>query len=420
MKETVFARTLVAPAILLVCQLLASIVAAEGETEGTWPQWRGPSRDGRYQGTLWPDKLDEEHLKSLWSVPLGPGYSGPIVATDRVFVTETLEERYEVVRALDRVSGDELWRAQWEGAMRVPFFAAANGSWIRSTPAFDGQSLYVAGMRDVLICLDSASGETRWRVDFVEALGTPLPEFGFASSPLLVGDALYVQAGAGFIRMNPGDGTIVWRTLEDSGGMYGSAFSSPVQAEIQGQSQLIVQTRSLLAGVDPADGRVLWQHEVPAFRGMNILTPTVIDDKIFTSSYGGRSTMLAVTRSADTWQVEEVWTHKSQGYMSSPVVIGGHIYLHLRNQRFICLDAGTGEEKWTSTPFGKYWSMVVNGDRILALDQRGELLLLRGQPEQFELLDRRKIADDSWAHVAVSGDEVFVRALDALTAYRWR
>ena len=30
-----------------------------------------------------------------------------------------------------------------------------------------------------------------------------------------------------------------------------------------------------LAGVDPESGDVLWSQEVPAYRGMNILTPTV-------------------------------------------------------------------------------------------------------------------------------------------------
>ena len=115
----------------------------------------------------------------------------------------------------------------------------------------------------------------------------------------------------------------------------------------------------------------------------------------------------------------ETWNHKSQGYMSSPVVIEGHIYLHLRNQRFVCLDVKSGEECWTSTPFGKYWSMIVSGNNILALDQCGELLLMKASPEEFKLISRRQVAEDCWAHLAVAGDQVFVRDLQAIKVFKW-
>ena len=119
--------------------------------------------------------------------------------------------------------------------------------------------------------------------------------------------------------------------------------------------------------------------------------------------------------------MSEAWNENIQAYMSTPVVIGGHAYLHLKNRRFTCLDLRTGERKWTTAPYGKYWSLVANGDRILALDERGELLLIRATPEKFDLVDRRKIADDStWAHLAVCGSELFVRELDAIAAYRWK
>jgi outer membrane protein assembly factor BamB len=303
--------------------------------------------------------------------------------------------------------------------MKVPFFAASNGSWIRATPAYDGERLYVAGMRDVLVCLDGQSGKVLWKCDFVAETGSSLPSFGFVSSPLVVGEHVFVQAGASFSKLDKFSGKIVWQTLQDNGGMYGSAFSSPILAELAGVPQFVVQTRSTLAGVDAETGAELWSEDIPAFRGMNILTPTVIGDGVFTSSYGGRSAFFKISREGSTWNVEEVWNHKSQGYMSSPVVIDGYLYLHLRNRRFVCLNAATGEERWTSKPFGKYWSLIANGDQLLALDQRGELLLIEASPEEFKLIDRRQVADDSWAHLAVSGNEVFVRDLAAMKRFHW-
>jgi outer membrane protein assembly factor BamB len=387
----------------------------------TWPQWRGPLRNGFvHPETGWPDQIGENSLKEVWRLPFGPSYSGPIVSRDQIFVTETEDSKNEVVRALDRKTGKQQWEVRWKGAMRVPFFAMANGSWIRATPAFDGKSLFVAGMRDVLVSLDAESGDERWRVDFVADFDKPLPSFGFVSSPLVTDRHIYVQAGGAVRKLDKDSGKQVWATLDDGGGMYGGAFSSPVIATLDGQKQLLVQTRQKLAGVDLDTGEVLWSESIRAFRGMNILTPTVFHDSVFTSSYGGKSLLFSIDRKKDLFEADEVWSNTTQAYMSTPVFIDNHAYLHLRNQRFTCIDLKTGERKWTSKPYGKYWSLVANGDKILALDQRGELLLIRATPEEFDLLDTRKISDSStWAHLAVCGKEVFVRELKALAVYRW-
>ena len=410
---------------LLLATLLTAILSiatsAKSETSA-WPQWRGPTRDGQFTGPTWPEKLDTNHLRQLWRVELGPSYSGPIVAGNRVFTTESKDKKFEVATAFDRETGKEIWRVQWEGALSVPFFAKSNGDWIRATPAYDGESLYVAGMRDVLVCLDAQTGKERWRFDFVKKLEAPLPDFGFVCSPLVDGEFVYVQAGASFVKLNKRTGELAWRTLADQGGMWGSVFSSPMFAELAGKRQLIVQTRDKLAGVDPADGKVLWEQPVEAFRGMNILTPVVYKDTVFSSTYGGKTIGFKVARADGVFKVTREWTHKAQGYMSTPVVINGVAYEHLKSQRMLAIEVETGRELWTASEgFGKYLSLVAQGDRILALDQRGLLYLLRANPKQFEMLDKRRLSDsESWAHLAVAGEELFVRELNALAAYRWR
>lgn len=406
--------------LCVVCVGVLLVGALQGDEVAGWPQWRGPTRDGMVSGSFaWPGTLQGDALRQVWRVDLGPSYSGPIVTADKIFITETLKKKTETVRALDRKSGKMLWVREWEGAMAVPFFAKANGDWIRSTPAYDGQSLYVAGMRDVLVCLDANTGSERWRVDFVKETGSKLPDFGFVCSPLVVGEHVYVQAGGAFVKVEKSTGKVVWKTLDDGGGMYGSAFSSPVFTKLQGKEQLIVQTRTKLAAVDPADGKVLWSEEVPAFRGMNILTPTIVNEAILTSSHSGGTFLYGVQ--AGNSGVSATWKQRFDGYMSSPIVLDGHAYLHLKNQRFSCIDLKTGQPKWTTPKtFGKYWSMVAQKDKILVLDETGELLLIHATPEKFDLLDRRKIStSEAWAHVAVVGDEVYVRDLAGLSVYRW-
>lgn len=404
--------------LLLCCLGSRSALLAASED---WPQWRGPHRDGSVQGAAWPSNL--AGLKPSWSQKLGPGYSGPIVSGGRVFVTETKDKRDEIVRALNRQTGEEVWRQSWEGALSVPFFAKSNGDWIRATPACDGTNLFVAGMRDLLVCLDVATGSNRWRLDFVKQLKSPLPDFGFVSSPLVDADAVYVQAGASVVKLNKHTGDMLWRALQDAGGMWGSAFSSPLVATLAGRRQLIVQTREKLAGLALENGEVLWSQPVEAFRGMNILTPVVWEDTVLTSTYGGKTLLhrLSPPASSPRLQVEEAWVHKAQGYMSTPVIWEGHAYIHLKSQRFMCLDLKTGEERWTTTEsFGKYWSLVRSGNQILALDQRGSLHLLLATPARFVALDKVALTDqEAWAHLAVAGRELFVRDLDSIRAFTW-
>lgn len=407
--------------VLVASVMLATqFVFGEEATKSCWPQWRGPSRDGMVEMKPWPDTVSGDSVQQLWRVELGPSYSGPIVGGGKVFTTETADRKWEVVRAYDLATGQPVWETRWEGSMTVPFFAASNGSWIRATPALDEGRLYVAGMRDVLVCLDAETGQEIWKIDFVQQLKTPLPSFGFVSSPLVDGDWLYVQAAASLVKIDKRTGEIAWRTLEDGGGMWGSAFSSPYLVELAGRPQLLVQTRQKLAGVAPEDGTVLWSRDIEAFRGMNILTPTVYESGIFTSSYGGRSLMIRLNEENGEWQADQAWDNRLQGYMSTPLLIDGHAFLHLRNQRAACIRLSDGEITWISQPFGRYWSLVGQGGKILALDERGELLLLRANPEEFEVLDRRQIAEDeTWAHLAVVDDLIVIRELGALAVYRW-
>ena len=410
-------RFLICAAVPLCFALVGQAVSAESPD---WNQWRGPTRDSMIADAKWPDKLNEK-LSLVWEKEHSPTYSGPIVSGDLVFTTETIDKKSERVTAYKLASGEVSWTREWDGAMSVPFFAAANGDWIRATPVCNKDVLIVLGMRDVMTCLDVKTGADKWRVDFPKDMATPLPSFGAASSPLIEGDAVYVQTGGAVVKLSLADGSVVWKTLENGKGMMSSgAFSSPVVATIAGKKQMVVQTREALCGVDLDTGAVMWKQPIQAFRGMNILTPLVIGDRLFTSAHSGKAQLFEVTRADDKWSIEELWVQKLQAYMSSPVLNKDSIYRHMKNQRVAAINVGDGSIKWTSSPFGKYWSMVSNGKHILALDNKGELLLIEPNDEELKIVDRMKVAADSWAHLAVQGDMVVVRDLKALKVYRWK
>ncbi|MEM7557954.1 MAG: PQQ-binding-like beta-propeller repeat protein [Planctomycetota bacterium] len=417
-RRTMLKTTGAAAAGALLANSAASAIASTSANPNVpWPSWRGPNRDGVVQGD-WSS--DFSGLKKQWSNQYSDSYSGPIVAGGKVFTTETVAKRDETLIALDQQTGEQVWKQEWSGAMTVPFFAKANGDWIRSTPATDGKTVVVGGMRDVVAAFDAETGNETWRIDFVKQHGATIPSFGLVCSPLIYGEYVYMQAGGAVRKINLANGELVWAAMGDSGGMYGGAFSSPIIAELHGVRQLVVQTRKTLCGISLESGDVLWQQDIPSFRGMNILTPSVWKNNVFTSSYGGKAFMLSVGHSGGNWSVETAWKSKTEAYMSSPVIVGDYLYVHLRSNRVSCVDLATGEETWRTTPFGKYWSMVTNGKNILSLDEAGDLRLLAANPEKYTLLDEKRVSEEpSWAHLAVAGSQVFIRRQRGLDAYNW-
>lgn len=405
--------------------LLALALCAPKPDVATWPQWRGPTRDGLVAtgSPAWPDKLDDKALTKLWSADdLGPSYSGPIVSADMVFVTETVDKKEERVTAYDRATGKRLWQEKWDGATTVPFFAAKNGAWIRATPAFDGERLYVAGIRDVLVCLTGATGKEVWRFDCVKEFKSAVPTFGTVCSPLVDDKFVYFQADGGLVKLDKRTGKEEWRTLTEKGGMEGGAFSSPVKAKLAGTEQLVVQTRKALAGVDVGSGKELWKRDIPSYRGMNILTPVTEGDTVFTSTYGGTTQGFTVASDGGKYKAVDGWTLKYEGHMCTPVVVGGHAYFLGKDRKMVCVNVTSGKEAWRSEKgYSDYCSLVANGDRILALDSKGKLLLFKASPKDFEVVGEAVVGGgDSWAHLAVCGDEVYVRGLTGLTVYKWK
>ncbi len=408
--------------------IICSLISIPYFSSAEWNQWRGPDRTGEiHSDAVWPKSLKSEHLNESWKADLEEGYASPVSDGEFVFTVATKDKAYEVVKAFDLKSGALVWEKTWEGSIKVPFFAAKNGSWVRSTPVVKEGALYVGGMRDVLVKMDAKTGDEIWRVDFTEREGTEVPSFGQVCSPLVDGGFVYVQAGLAVTKLNASTGESIWRSMIDERAMFGSAFSSPILATIAGKRQLLVQARLALAGLDPETGKELWTIPVKAFRGMNILTPTVVgEDQIFTASYGGGAFLFKVSSGADEkFSVAQEWNNEAaEGYMGSPSIVGDHVYLHGRDKKFHCLEISSGKVLWSSEEeFGEYWSMISKGSEIIALDQRGELILFEADPGAFKITDRRRVSDkaeSTWSHVGLQGDKILVRSLKKISVWEWK
>src|SRR4051812_46116796 len=92
--------------------LLGWPVALRGDD---WPQWRGPNRDGVWRETGILEKFPAQGLKVRWRAAVGIGYSSPVVAQGRVFLTDCLLgprdklQARERVHCFDAATGKRLW-----------------------------------------------------------------------------------------------------------------------------------------------------------------------------------------------------------------------------------------------------------------------------------------------------------------------
>jgi outer membrane protein assembly factor BamB len=380
-----------------------------------WPQWRGPARDGVWEGTGLPDKLPGD-LKPRWKQPLGGGYGGIVVVGGRVFVMDRQKEPKEVERALclDATSGKTLWTHEYE----VTYGKLDYGNGPRSTPTVYQGRVYTFGALGQLYCLDSSNGKVIWSHDTVKAFKSRIPTWGHACSPLVDGNRVVVQVGgepnACLMAFDCVTGKEVWRSLPDRPG-----YASPMLIETKQERLLVYWTPEHIVGLEPETGKVRWRVPFPITYDVSISDLVWHDGILLASNYWTGSKALRLDDKGD--KPEVVWEGKALSLlMSTPLVKGGHVYALDRNRGLKCIEMKTGAVKWEGehvTPRGQnpQASLVWAGDRALILNERGELLLAELTPEAYRGRGKAAILDGLiWAHPAFADNCVFVRNDEAI------
>lgn len=186
-------RRAISRAIILVLALVfSSVFAKEPHASDEWPQWLGPNRDGISRETGLRKSWAETGPKVAWRTPLGEGYSGISIAQGRVYTLYS-DGYDEFVVCLDAKSGKQIWRVRSDST-----FKDTNGNGPRSTPTIHGDLVYAIGGRGQLLALQTKSGKKVWQHDLKKEFNSSGPsDGGFASSPLVEGEMLLVEAGGG-------------------------------------------------------------------------------------------------------------------------------------------------------------------------------------------------------------------------------
>jgi outer membrane protein assembly factor BamB len=412
-------RLLVVTCCLIVLPI--SLLAAD------WPQWRGPNRDGIASGAELPTKWPAEAPTAKWKVVVGGGYSGPAVAGGRVFIMGRVEKDEQCL-CFDADTGKELWRVGYPEPFKAPDPTAGTGP--NATPTVDGDRVYMLGLGGVLQALDVTSGKVLWKHNcqkeyWGEKKG-PLgddawfPPCGASASALVDGDTVIVPIGGpkagAFTGFDRKTGDIRWKALDDR-----SSYASPLIAAPSGVKQLIGFTGTRMVGLRHADREILWDVPFQARYEQTIITPVVWRDLVIVAGEGKPTTAVRITESQGKVAKEIAWKSDDlKVYLTTPIVFQDHLCGHdTRTNRLVCLDLETGKSVWSSPRItGKYHSLVLAGGVILVLTSEGELVVCKATTEEYTELARWKVAEKgTWAHLAVTGNHLYIKDKESLYCY---
>jgi len=401
--------------LALVALGLWSCLGVPGTAD--WPQWRGPGRDGQAPAVRLPRRWPGE-LRLLFQVEVGEGHASPVVWGDRVLVFTRVGDD-EVVRALDSLSGRQVWQDSYRAPYSEDPAAVAHGKGPKSTPTVHEGRVYVHGMSSVLTCYDAATGKIHWRHDLLKEYMASGPQYGTAASPLVVGEVVVVPVGdqkeghlMAFDRQN---GKVRWKTPCD-----GPAYGSPVIGELAGGKQIVTLTRNTLLAVEPGQGRLLWQVRYRTAYEQNCLTPLLIaGDRVIVSGYMRPTVAYRITRTGASYRVAEQWqSDRLKMYMSSPILVQDHLIGLDQSGKLVCMEAKSGTVRWTGGDFGEYASLIHAGGQVLVCDEGGELVVLAADPAAYRELARLRLSEEPvWAHLAIVPGRLFVKSRTRLTAY---
>ncbi len=401
----------------VACVSLAAVVVAATAGLATvsakdWPQWRGAERLGLWTETGILHAFPDEGLTVTWRVPINAGYSGPAVADGRVFVLDYVETEARVMNGTERLlalseeTGELLWTHEWATSYRMLMFTYATGP--RATPTVDGDRVYVTGATGRIICLDTETGAVIWDKDTVVEYDTHIPVWGTSSAPLVDGDRVIFLIGgepdALVMAFDKHTGDEVWRALESRTEM---GYTQPLIIEAGGARQLIVWHPRGLSSLNPETGDLYWEEEFAGRANMTVADAVKSGSYLFVSGFYSGSLMMRLDldrpAAIPLWRgdnnrvlengIEVAETTGLHSVMTTPIIVGDHIYGIGSHGQVRGLRAETGERIWEAeglTTRNRWGSafFIKHEDRYFVYNENGDLIIVQFSPEGYVELDR--------------------------------
>src|SRR5437773_1962676 len=357
-----------------------------------WPQWRGPNRDGVWNETGILKSFPAEGLKVRWRVPVGPGWSSPVVVRGRVYLTDMRLEKpraWERIKCFKESTGKLLWSYASELVYPEWAFIPEHGGGPAATPIVEDGKIYSLGRNGQVDCLDARKGKVIWEIQLGRKY--EIGELICRGSPLIEGNFLILftgaKPGACVIALDKQTGKELWKALDDS-----VSNSSPLIVVAGGKRQLIVWTGNAVNSLNPATGETYWRETVVTSNNDSIPTPVVQKNRLLISG-------LMFELNADAPTAKVLWpdtmapSKRLLSNTSSPMLQGDYVYSAKSSGELVCLEAGTGKQVWGTTnvtelKFGASIHLTPNGDATFLFTDEGNLIIARLAPDGYHEISR--------------------------------
>jgi outer membrane protein assembly factor BamB len=381
-------------------------------TPAEWPGFRGPERNGIVRGVRIETDWSASPPAELWRRAVGPGWSSFAVRGDLLYTQEQRGEE-EVVSAY-RVGTGEL---AWRHSDAVRFWESNGGPGPRSTPTLDRGRVFTFGATGVLNALDARNGAVLWSRNAASDTHRRIPDWGFASSPLVEGELVIVAVSGTLAAYDLATGEPRW-----VGPQHGGSYSSPQRSTIDGVPQILLLSGAGATSVAPSDGKLLWEHE---WEGSAIVQPalTAEGDVVINSiaATGGLGTRrLAIAHQSGGWQVQERWTSNGlKPYFNDFVVHKGHAF-GFDGHILACIDLEDGKRIWKGGRYGNGQLVLLpEQDLLLVLSEDGDLALVSATPDRYKEIARvPALEGKTWNHPVLVRDILLVRNGESMAAFR--
>ena len=391
-----------------------------------WPQWRGPSLNGVSTEKNLPVKWTTEE-NVAWKTAM-PGWSGstPIIWRDRIFLNVADGDNL-ALWCLDKTSGEVLWKKPLGGGnvkMRKQNMSSPS-------PVTDGRSIYVMTGTGMFKGFDF-NGKELWSRDIQKDYGQFGLNWGYASSPLLFEDSLYVQVLHGMktddasyvMSIDKKSGKTVWKVDRPTNAIRESpdSYTTPGLLRYGKTTEIVVTGGDCVTGHDPATGKELWRAN-----GLNpdnnpnyriVASPIIFNEIIYAPTRYKPLLALKAGGRGDVTGSHVLWSTANGPDVPTPVTDGKYFYVVKDNGVMWCLDAKTGAEVYANQRIksGAYSGSPVLADgKIYVTNEDGLTTVVAAGPK-FEVLAENPLNDYVLSSPAISDGRIYIRTAQHLYA----
>jgi len=405
--------------------LLVSLLLSIGlDLRAQEVQWRGPNRDGIYPDTQLLKEWPEDGPEVLFLTKgIGRGFSSAVATSEMIYVTG-IKDSYEYLTAMD-LQGNILWQKSigpcWDQSYPET----------RSTPTVEDDRVYVLSGKDLMVCFHAETGEVIWSVDIHEEYDSRWDLFGVSESVLLVGDkVITTPAGESTmaIALDKMTGELVWKSKPIGANR---SNMSPILIEHCGKEYVIAASQTHMIGVDPQNGKILWDYHYnflsTAHENTTILanTPIYKDSCLWISNgWDVPSVMLEIApdgRSVSTKFEDRTFDNQNMGVVLVDGFLYGSNYTDRNDGKWLCMNWDSGEIKWIADFHTKGPIIYADGMLYCYEEKRGNMALVKADPEAFEVISTFKVSEGAgphWARPTIFNQMLLVRHGEVLVAYK--